>query len=108
MLPAYISTILWPFALKCTEDRMNNLVHCADGRTPHQALTGLDPIKLDVSNFHNFCCPWYVLDHHLHSGNSMVPKWEPQAQMGLHVGRSPSHAANVALIFNPRTGHVSP
>jgi hypothetical protein len=28
--------------------------------------------------------------------------------MGLYVGRSPSHTANVALIFNPCTGHVSP
>ncbi len=27
MLPEYISTILWPFALKCAEDRLNNLVH---------------------------------------------------------------------------------
>jgi hypothetical protein len=27
--------------------------------------------------------------------------------MGLYVGHSPSHAANVALIFNPRTGHIS-
>jgi hypothetical protein len=35
-------------------------------------------------------------------------KWEPQAQMGLCVGRSPSHAAKVALIFNPHTRHVSP
>ncbi len=34
MLPEYISTILWPFALKCAEDRMNNLVHQADGQTP--------------------------------------------------------------------------
>ncbi len=29
-------------------------------------------------------------------------------RMGLYVGRSPLHAANVALIFNPRTGHISP
>jgi hypothetical protein len=28
--------------------------------------------------------------------------------MGIYVGRSPSHASNVALILNPRTGHVSP
>ena len=27
MLPEYISTILWPFAVKCCEDRMNHLVH---------------------------------------------------------------------------------
>ena len=34
MFPEYISTILWPFAVKCYEDWMNHLVHCADGRTP--------------------------------------------------------------------------
>ncbi len=27
MLPEYILTILWPFSLKCGEDRLNNLVH---------------------------------------------------------------------------------
>jgi hypothetical protein len=28
--------------------------------------------------------------------------------MGIYVGRSPSHASNVALILNQRTGHISP
>jgi hypothetical protein len=28
--------------------------------------------------------------------------------MGIYVGRSPSHAANVSLILNPRMGHISP
>jgi hypothetical protein len=28
--------------------------------------------------------------------------------MGIYVGCSPSHTSNVALILNPRTGHVSP
>ncbi len=28
--------------------------------------------------------------------------------MGIYVGRSPSHASNVSLVLNPRTGHVSP
>jgi hypothetical protein len=28
--------------------------------------------------------------------------------MGIYVGRSPSHASNVALVLNPRTGHISP
>jgi hypothetical protein len=36
------------------------------------------------------------------------PKWEPCARMGIYDGRSPSHAENVSLILNPRTGHVSP
>ena len=38
----------------------------------------------------------------------MIPKWDPRARMGIYVGRSPSHASNVGLILNPRTGHVSP
>jgi hypothetical protein len=35
-------------------------------------------------------------------------EWEPCARMGIYVGRSPSHAANVSLILNPQTGHISP
>jgi hypothetical protein len=27
--------------------------------------------------------------------------------VGIYVGRPPSHASNVGLILNPRTGHVS-
>jgi hypothetical protein len=36
------------------------------------------------------------------------PKWEPRSRRGIYVGHSPSHAGNVALVLNPRTGHVSP
>jgi hypothetical protein len=38
----------------------------------------------------------------------MILQWEPRVRMGIYVGRSPAHASNVALILNPRTGHVSP
>ena len=37
-----------------------------------------------------------------------VPKWEPRAILGVYLGHSPSHAGSVAIILNPRTGHVSP
>jgi hypothetical protein len=97
----YISTILWPFALKCYEDRLNNLVHQADGRTPFERLASLDSAPINASNFHIFGCPCYVLDHRLQSGTGKCPKWEPRVQMGIYVGRSPSHASNVALILNP-------
>jgi hypothetical protein len=36
------------------------------------------------------------------------PKWEPCPRMGIYVGCSQSHAANVSLIINPQTGHISP
>ena len=108
MLPEYISTILWPFALKCAEDRLNHLVHCSDGRTPYETLANIDSSSIKVSNFHTFGSPCYVLDQRLQSGSSMIPKWEPRAQMGIYVGWSPSHASNIALVLNPQTGHVSP
>ena len=108
MLPEYISSILWPFAVKCCEDRMNHLVHRADGRTPLETLASLDSAPVKVSNFHTFGCLCYVLDHRLQSGLGQIPKWEPRSWMGIYVGRSPSHASNVGLILNPRTGHVSP
>jgi hypothetical protein len=62
MLLEYISTILWPFAVKCCEDRMNHLVHCADGRTPFETLASLDSTPIKVLDFHTFGCPCYVLD----------------------------------------------
>ena len=36
-----------------------------------------------------------------------MPKWEPQSQLEIYVGHSPSHAGSVALVLNPQTGHVS-
>jgi hypothetical protein len=108
MLPEYISTILWPFAVKCCEDRMNHLVHRADGCTTFETLASLDSAPIRVSNFHTFRCPCYVLDHRLQSGIGQIPKWEPRSRMGIYIGRSPSQASNVGLILNPRTGHVSP
>ncbi len=95
MLPEYILTILWPFALKCAEDRLNNLVHQADGRTPYQTIASLEASKIKLSNFHTFGSPCYVLDACLQSGLSAIPKWEPWAWMGIYVGRSLSHASNV-------------
>jgi hypothetical protein len=107
MLPEYISTILWPFALKCCKDWLNNLTHHADGQTPYQTIAGLESSKIILSNFHTFGCTCYVLDHCFQSGNGIISKWKPHARMGIYVGWSPSHAFHVALVLNPRTGHVS-
>jgi hypothetical protein len=108
MFPDYISTILWQFAVKCYKDRMNHLVHQADGRTLLELLASLDSAPIKMLNFHTFGCPCYVLDHRLQSGTGKNLKWEHQAWMGIYLGCSPSHAFNVGLIMNPRMGHVLP
>ena len=48
------------------------------------------------------------MDSRLQSGVGGAPKWEPRSRLGIYVGHSPSHAGSVALVLNPRTGHVSP
>ncbi len=73
MLQEYITTILRHSALKCYEDRMNNLGYCANGWTPYQAILGLDAAPIDIKSFHTFGCPCYVLDHQLQSSNLMIP-----------------------------------
>ncbi len=95
LFPEYISTILWPFATKCYEDRLNNLVHRADGRTPYETLANLDAALINTSNFHSFGCPCYVLDHQLQTGTGKILKWDPWVWMGIYVGHLPSHASNV-------------
>ncbi len=71
-------------------------------------LTGLNSTPVNLSNFLTFGCPCYVLDHCLQLGGGKIPKWKPQARMGIYFGCSPSHAANVSLILNPKMGHISP
>ncbi len=58
--------------------------------------------------YHSSGSPCFVLDSCLQSGIGGAPKWEPRSCLGTYVGHSPSHAGLVALVLNPRTGHVSP
>jgi hypothetical protein len=66
-------------------------------------------IFIDPSMYHHtFGSPCFVLDSCLQSGVGGVPKWEPQSQLEIYVGHSPSHAGSVALVLNPQMGNVSP
>ena len=60
-----------------------------------------------LRHFHAFGFPTDVLDNALQSGQGS-PKWKQHARLGACLGHSPSHARSVALVLNPRTGHVSP
>ena len=57
--------------------------------------------------FHSFGCPAFGLDNALQSGQGL-PKWSARSRLGVYLGTSPNHTRSVALILNPRTGHVSP
>jgi hypothetical protein len=104
-----INSMFWPFALKAMAERMNKLHIHPDGSTPESRLYGIDPDDIPVGNYHTLFCPVYVLDSKLqNAGGIGPPKWNPRARIGVYLGHSPFHAGNVALVFNPTTGHVSP
>ena len=42
------------------------------------------------------------------AGGPGPPKWEPRSRIGVYLGHSPFHVGSVALVFNPKTGRVSP
>ena len=106
--PEMISTYFWPFALKAAAERHNTLHVDDDGMTPESKLYGIKAEEIPVRNYHPLFCPVFVLDHRLHSAGGSIPKWEPRMRCGVYLGHSPLHAGNVALVFNPRTGRVSP
>ena len=106
--PEYISSILWPLALKSASDRINHLSLNDSLESPLSRISGSANIILP-EDFHTWGCPVYVLDHWLQSSNSGATKWEPRSRLEIYViyvGRSPFHAGNVALVLNPTTGHV--
>ena len=106
--PDYITTMMWPFALKEAAYRLNRLSSRTDGRSCEATFFNIDKDLFDPSSLHVFGSPCFVLDSRLQSGIAGPPKWEPRSRLGIYVGHSPSHAGSVALVLNPRTGHVSP
>ena len=109
MWPQMIDTMFWPFAFKAAAERHNCLSLNDSGVTPNAALHGIPQTDIPVKTFHTLFCPVYVLDARSQSaGGPGTPKWEPRSRIGVYLGHSPFHAGSVALVFNPRTGRVSP
>ena len=97
---------LWPYAMRHANDVANSTPRKGEDESPAEKFSGVS-VRPKLRHFHAFGCPTYVLDNALQSGQG-VPKWKQRARLGVYLGPSPSHARTVALILNPRTGHVSP
>ena len=97
---------LWPYAMRHANDVANTTPRMGGDRSHLEKFTGV-PVRPKLCHFHAFGCPAYVLDNTLQSGQG-VPKRKQRAHLGIYLGPSPSHARMVAVVLNPRTGHVSP
>ena len=97
---------LWPYAMRHANDVANATPRKGEEQSPLERFSGVN-ITPKLRHFHSFGCPTYVLDNAIQSGQG-APKWKQRSRMGVYLGPSPSHARSVALVLNPRTGHVSP
>ena len=97
---------LWPYAMRHANDVANATPKKGKDCSPLELFSGVK-VAPKLRHFHSFGCPTYVLDNALQSGQS-APKWRKRSRLGVYLGPSPNHARSVALVLNPRTGHVSP
>jgi len=84
--PGYITTMIWPFALKEAAFRLNKLTIDEDGHSIEARFFGVDGDIIGPSLFHTFGSPCFALDSRLQSGIAGVPKWEPRSRLGIYVG----------------------
>ena len=97
---------LWPYAMRHANDVANATPKKGKETSPLEKFSGVK-VAPKLRHFHAFSCPTYVLDNALQSGQG-GPKWRQRSRLGVYLAPSPNHAQSVALVLNPRTGHVLP
>ena len=97
---------LWPYAMWHANDVANATPKKGEESSPLQKFSGVK-VTPKLRHFHAFGCPTYVLENVLQSGQG-APKWRQRSRLGVYLGPSPNHTWLVALVLNPRTGHISP
>ena len=97
---------LWPYATRHANDVASVTPRKGQELSTLELFSGVQ-IAPKLRRFHAFGCPTYVLDNALQSGQG-APKWKERSRLGVYLGPSPNHARSIALVLNPRIGHVSP
>jgi hypothetical protein len=104
--PKAINTNLWPYALRMSNDILNESPNMITGKIPINDFSG-SQIASNPKHWHSFGCPIYILDNDIQGGKK-IDKWSDRAKIGINLGRSPQHAKNVYLALSLTTGLVSP
>ena len=96
---------LWPYVMRHANDVTNATPRKGKEISPLEKFSGVK-VTPKLRHFHAFGCLTYVLDNTLQSGQ-VAHKWRQCSRLGVSLGPSPNHARSMALMLNPRTGHVS-
>ena len=98
---------LWPYAVRTACSVYNEAPTKRMKRCPCEVFSG-SKVMPNPNAWMPFGCPVYVLDDALQNNRRITGKWKHRSRVGVYLGRSPLHAATVALVLNLTTGRVSP
>ena len=118
--PSAVHVSLWPMAMKNYTNLRNNIPStfikgAKIGRkqlpdefvnSPLSKFSGIE-IKPNLSHFHPFGSPVYVLAPNLQAVKSHN-KWSDRSRVGIFLCHSPEHSSSVPLVLNTTTANVSP
>ena len=102
-----INSHLWPYALRTANDVYNEAPTTKLKRSPCEVFSN-SKVMPNPMSWKTFGCPVYVLDNALQNAGGIRHKWKHRSRVGIYLGRSPLHAATVALVLNLTTGRASP
>lgn len=108
--PDVITANLWPYAIRIANDSINNTLWFADEQkqTPSQRFKSNNVVE-NLKHWFHVGCPVYVTNNLVQQGKRPKGgKWSNRAWLGIHLGRSPLHSINVALVLNLKTRQVIP
>jgi hypothetical protein len=104
--PTVITEDMWTFAIRHAVNFHNSSIRRDKNKSPYHLFTGQES-PWNLSDFHVFGCPVYVLNKKLQDGDNFS-KWRARSWQGVYIGHSNCHASNVPLVYNPRTTYVTP
>eukprot|EP00957_Ditylum_brightwellii_P085387 6496253-Ditylum_brightwellii.AAC.1 len=98
----YITTMVWPYALKAAEVYCNRFDVDKEGVFPEEKFSNVCAVR-SLEDEHTWGGPVYILGSRLQDQAGAIPKWDLRYRLGIYLGPSSFHASNVHLILNPRT-----
>ncbi len=96
----------WPQAIDYDLWVFNHLPNRVNGLLPNKFWSSCHAPTEELTWSHVFGCPVYVLDAALQDGH-IIPKYVPWACLGIFLGFSILHLAQVPIVMNVDTGKIS-
>jgi len=95
--PQAVNVHLWPLALKHAVNIRTSLPRSLGQDNPLSLFSSTSVVP-NLTHFHPFGCPGYVLDQALLSPGAKFLKWQERARVGIYLCHDPRLASSVALV----------